>query len=515
MSDNETDALPEARTPFSDARGCKEWLGGLPLTNLPQAQSALLEGLKALNADDAFAAMERLKCLELARDKVAYVIGEQRGKKLGKSLPLTPNEANLWLMGRTLIDELDTAYRKVLKESASSPELSRLAALVTQRIVRCTGMQLLFHALVYRRFDASRWVRLNALYRQAAEAGLQQEHVKDSLESDETGSSVAEAYAQVVLLGAASLEEKSAAEIDFVEALVRQWVRKVKVIAVPAEGSGPPEDFAGVIDTASLSLSLRKRVHALRKDEPVEKLGLPEAGGEIDLLGILQRLHKSWCEPPSPRAAGHPSQEKKAGLVFGPGEIYFFLTGGKVFEQPDKKRELSAREKQDIEVFGRVREQTQSKMMSAHNYTVEPWEIAEEMPGAWRLVRPASSTRGIAIGKLVAMRVGAAAPFFVGMVSSIEQEPDGRMLVTATLFPGKPEPVAVRAADARNRSSAKWSEGFRLPAMEKLKVPETLVLPAGMAQRGRGIETWVGEPKESTVYEIVVHGSDFDQITMF
>src|SRR5690606_27761527 len=108
----------------------------------------------------------------------------------------------------------------------------------------------------------------------------------------------------------------------------------------------------------------------------------------------------------------------------------------------------------------------------------EPWAVVDEMRGAWRLQRPASSTRSIAIGKLVAMRIGDGGPFFLGMVSALVQETDGRIIATVTLFPGKPEAVAVRAGDARNRANAKWSEGFRLPEMEKLKVPETLVLPA-------------------------------------
>ena len=30
---------PPATLAFADARGCKEWLGALPLTNIPQAQS--------------------------------------------------------------------------------------------------------------------------------------------------------------------------------------------------------------------------------------------------------------------------------------------------------------------------------------------------------------------------------------------------------------------------------------------------------------------------------------------
>jgi hypothetical protein len=113
------------------------------------------------------------------------------------------------------------------------------------------------------------------------------------------------------------------------------------------------------------------------------------------------------------------------------------------------------------------------------------------------------------------MRVGDTGPFFLGMLSALVQETDGRIVATVTLFPGKPEPVAVRAGDARNRASAKWSEAFRLPELAKLKVPMSFVVPSGLAQRGRGIDIWTDGAKESTVYEIVEHGADFDRITIF
>ncbi len=204
-------------------------------------------------------------------------------------------------------------------------------------------------------------------------------------------------------------------------------------------------------------------------------------------------------------------------MVFGLGDIHFYLTGGKVFEQPDKKRELSSREKQDIEVFGRVTERTQSMMMTEHKFgAVESWGVIDEMLGAWRLQRPATASRGVSIGKVVAMRVGDTGPFFLGMLRALVQETDGRIIATVTLFPGKPEAVAVRAADARNRANAKWSEAFRLPELAKIKVPMTFVVPGGLAQRGRGIDIWTdGAAKESTVYEILERGGDFDRITTF
>jgi cyclic-di-GMP-binding protein len=402
-------------------------------------------------------------------------------------------------------------------------------------VIRYLGAQMLFHAIVYRRFDPQLWVRLHKQYREAAEAGIAQERVKDSLEGEDAASSVEEAYAQVVMLQAAYLSELGASEMDFTEALLRQWVRRVRVgetapegsthaLAVDLErdiGARPPAQVeAGpnrrILDTSPVSMSLRKRIHAIKGDEDPATLGLPPQYTEVDSLHMMQRLHKLWCDGAPPRPTARVPEEKTAGMVFGLGDIHFYVTGGKVFEQPDKKRELSAREKQDIEVFGRVTERTQSMMMTEHKFgAVESWTVIDEMLGAWRLQRPATASRGVSIGKVVAMRVGDTGPFFLGMLSALVQETDGRIVATVTLFPGKPEPVAVRAGDARNRANAKWSEAFRLPELAKLKVPMSFVVPSGLAQRGRGIDIWTDGAKESTVYEIVEHGADFDRITIF
>jgi hypothetical protein len=149
------------------------------------------------------------------------------------------------------------------------------------------------------------------------------------------------------------------------------------------------------------------------------------------------------------------------------------------------------------------------------NYTVEKWGVVDEMLGAWRLLRPANAAKGVTIGRVVAMRLGDTAPFFLGMVSALAQETDGKVIITVTLFPGRPEPMAVRAGDARLRATAQWVQGFRLPALERLKIPESLVVPGGMASRGRGIEVWDKGAKEKTVEEVLEHGSDFDRITVF
>jgi cyclic-di-GMP-binding protein len=523
--------------PYADARGCKEWLGSLPLTNIPQAQALVLESLRALNGAE-MDGLARLKCMELLRDKVAFLQGEQRVRYFGKTLPLSANDSAAWSTGRTLLDEMESGYRRCLAASRTEGgEIATHGALVTQRIVRFVGAQMWFHAIVYRRFDPRLWLRLHEELAAAERAGIVAEAVKDSMEGEDGSSSIHEAYAQVVLQQAAYLSELTAPQMDFVEALLRAWARRVPLR--PAGGEPPASGMHAlavdlerdigarplthaearashrVLDTEQLSRSLRKRIHALQNDEDPATLGLPPLGSAAEMLALLKRLHRLWCEGAPPRPPAKVPAEPTVGLAFGLTEIGFFVTGGKVFEQPDRKREMTRQEKQDIEVFGRVTERTQTMMLSEHNFTVESWGVVDEMMGAWRLQRPPTASKGVGIGRLVAMRVGAAGQFFLGMLSALSQETDGRLVVTVTLFPGKPESIPVRAADARNRANPQWSQGFRLPALERINIPQSLVVPSGVAARGRGIEVWADGPRESTVYEILERGTDFDRITVF
>ncbi|HEX7559156.1 MAG TPA: hypothetical protein VF386_08150, partial [Usitatibacter sp.] len=183
---------------YSDGRGCKEWLNALPLTNIPQAQSLVLESLSALNAADVDD-LERLKCLELMRDKIAFLQGEQRSRYFGKSLPLSVNDSNAWATGRTLLEEMETGYRHCLAAAEAGGGLAGHKALIAQRMARYIGTQMMFHAIVYRRFDPQLWTRLHRAYLDADHGGYAAERVKDSLEGDGGLSSVAETYVQIVL----------------------------------------------------------------------------------------------------------------------------------------------------------------------------------------------------------------------------------------------------------------------------------------------------------------------------
>ena len=133
-----------------------------------------------------------------------------------------------------------------------------------------------------------------------------------------------------------------------------------------------------------------------------------------------------------------------------------------------------------------------------------------------RLLRPANSGRGVAIGNLVGIKLGKQEAFFLGVVCELVEELDSSICATIAILPGKPEATTVRAADTRSRSPS-YVQGFRLPPMEALKIPETLVIPSGFAQRGGSIDIFHvehGSPKVVKVAEFVERGLDFDRVTI-
>lgn len=518
---------------FGDARACRAWLNDLAVSNPAQAQETLLDALRVFNRAE-FDPLERLKCLEQLRERNAFMLSELRARHFSKALPLSPADSAAWSAALNVLEEMEAGYRRCLAEGA----LDAHAALVSQRIVRYLGAQMLHHATVYRPIDGPLWSRLHQQYAVAEKAGIAAERVKDSLES-EAGSSVMEAYARAVLLQAAGLHEMTPPQVAFAEAILRQWMRKVQVLErAPAEaamavcpivvdlaqraGAEPALRDAlsatqRVIDTDSLSRSIRRRLRALAAGEDVGTLGLPTEVNAVDPVQALQRLARRWSEPAARAPAASAPTSATVGVVHGIGDVHFFLSGGKPFEQPDKERELSHQEKEDIAVFGRVTERTQSFMAGAgrthsasavpHTFTVEPWDVIEETVDSVRIRRRAAATRPVTVGRLVALRRGDSGPLMVGSVRALVNEPEGLVMTVAT-FPGRPEPAAVRGANPT------WFAGLLLPAIEKLGVPRSLIAPPGVAFRGRPIFLWDETATPAKVLDLLERGADFDRITL-
>ncbi|MDX2218954.1 MAG: hypothetical protein SF172_08035 [Burkholderiales bacterium] len=523
--------------PFTDARSCKEWLKAIPLTNAGQAQRLMLEAVRNLNRAE-FVALERLTCLELMRDKVSFVQAEQRSRYAGKTVPLASADMAIWETSRQLVEEMEAGYRKCFElatrgDTSVEPHL----ALIIQRVMRYIGLQMLFAGMIYRRFDPGLWMRLHLQWIEAESRGLILSKVKDSVGSIDGVSSVAAAYVAILLAQLARTHEMGPRQMDFLDAILKRFAAKVIVglnpvaarpghllsvdlftnAGVSTDPSAREGDHIRFLDVTALSKSLRARVVKLQEGESPATLNLPTDWPVSEMLVLLRRLHKLWCEPVPLQPPGVVPSQTHATVCFGLEQFHYFLTGTP-FEQPGRKRELSRQELNDIAMFGKVSEQTMKSLYVEVKFSTESWGIIEETRGALKLMRPAGSAQGLAIGRLMGVRLSLQSPWMVATVSAILEESDGSYHATLSLSPGAPAAVAVRPADMRNRTGSQYVPALMLPAIAALNVEETVLIPPNLAPPGRGIDIALpgqAQGREITVHEVMDRGLDFERVTFF
>jgi hypothetical protein len=522
---------------FDDARTCKSWLKTIPLTNISQAQHNVLDALRIMNRGTEFAPVERLTSMELLRDKVAFLLGEQRARYSGRTIPLSSGDMAAWNVSRQLLVEMEAGYRRCWADAAREDEaLNAHAALIIQRIIRYIGLQMLIAGFIYRPFDQAQWMRLHLQWMEAENRGLAHKSVKDSIGAMDGYSSVQQAYVAVLLGQLANIHELTPRQIDFVDAVLKRFGHKVTIAReVPANAQGlncavdllanagcgfhplvAPAEHVRMLVLDELSKSLRRRIKKLGEGEEPGSMDLPADWGAADAREQLKRLHRLWCEGVVLRPPATVPDEQEAILSFGIPETHFFLYGD-MFEQPDIKREMTRQEIADIAMFGKVTVATTRSKYADFNYGSETWGIVDESRGHFRLLRPANSSRGVAVGRLVGIKIGKQGTFYLGVTRELLEETEGQILVTVAMLPGKPEATAVRAAESRGRGGPNYVQGFRLPPNESLKVPEMLVLPSGLAKRGGRVDIFHpghGSAKEVKVLDFVERGADFDRVTI-
>ena len=133
---------------FSDGASCREWLKTIPLTNVVQAQTALLDAIRYMNRIDMLP-IERLTCLEMLRDKVAFLLTEQRFRYIAKSIPLNTADNNAWKISTSLTEEMEAGYRRCGTDTlVSTDPLFTHAALIIQRCIRYIGLQMLMSSFL-------------------------------------------------------------------------------------------------------------------------------------------------------------------------------------------------------------------------------------------------------------------------------------------------------------------------------------------------------------------------------
>jgi hypothetical protein len=535
MKESAAFALPEidpaARPEFADGPSCKAWLENVPLANVSAAQHQLLVQLEELNRCAA-PARARLEALEAVREAVSFVQIEQAKRFTHRAQPMLPGEAALFEDTLELWEQMRLGYLRCLQEGGAV--LRPQAALVCQRALALCGLRMYHRYRAYRLVPGKDWRALHQLYARAEALGVADKAVKDYLNRDVYDTSPRTAYLRALLMGACNPNELGPRQLAFVAYLLERWADKVEIAKTPprdeeglpplvvdlegergAERGDPQGGELRFLNVRRLGKSLRNRVALLRRGESPARLALGEDCVQPSCEQLLVFLYRQWCQLRPLRSVERTRAVDVVQACTDIAAIHYYALG-RVFRAASDFKQLSARQRDEIETFGRIRthgDEEQEDYGAAREFLLEHWQLENESTQGLRMLRRASHPgRRMAHGQLVGVRPADAKTFQLGQVRWLTASDDGDLHCGVKLLPGVPVPVAVRALGV-NVAEERYAQAFLLAAVPALQAPATLVTAAGWFKPKRVVEVASEKPMRVRLLEVVERGIDFERVT--
>ena len=499
----ESSVDPSPSGAFLDAAGCARWLKTIPLIHAAAAHRQIATRLAALNAVD-LNPEDRLGILETLRQPVVYVQAETARGFIGRPLPLSDEARAAFVAVDTLWDQMARGYELCLQGLAGNVFASVTLAL--QRGLDCVARRMLDHHLAHVKVAPPVYASLHRLYRLAEKLQRAAEKVPDPLFQGAEATTCTRTWVRALLLDFASPRDKRPRQILLVNRLLERWAPKVVVLSQPGELKQPPlyvsldandglartpaEGALRVFDTASLAVSVGKRVVALRKGMAPAEMGLPEECVQPGCETLLVGLYRQWCEGDPRRAHVRTDVDTEVEVSLGIGSSHYYLSG-QPFVSPDNPPTL------DGEAY-RLR-----RGVNAH-----PWRLKDESAGGVGLLRPGSRTEPVSLDldQLMLVRRPHGQPLLC-TVQWMQEVDDGDITLGGQLIGVTPVPVA-----ARIDPGAGWEPALHVPPC--LGKEASLILPPGGASPGRVVEIYTGVIERWRQGELIARGADFERVAL-
>ncbi|MBI5438862.1 MAG: hypothetical protein HY936_07955 [Nitrosomonadales bacterium] len=517
---------------FKDAESCSRWLGQLQLTNLQLAHSLLLTQIGELNRYP-MRGLERLGTLELLRETVGYVQDDYAKKLSGKPLPLNESELMVFVAIAQLWQAMISGYRRCLQAFiAGDKQLEQHGALLCQRCLLYSGLEIFEHLLTGYEFDARLWHQLHELYAFAEQHGWQASEVADLLNIKYPHSNCRSIYIKILLACYARPAELSRSQLQLLDKWLTQWSSALTVernyttskgdalpLAVDlgsTSGLRPakqitPGDSIRYLAMVPLSKLLRVKTILLQQGQTPQQIGLCEHCNSHDCIELLTFLHQGLCENISTRFAERHPVARHAQLCCKPEGIYAHLSG-KLFKQPRVNTALSSTARKQIETFGRVLQDAPGS--NEVGTPLEKWQFENESILGARLTRDDPYGERLNRNQLAGLRPCDSETFILCITAWVNITLTGQLQIGLRYLPGSPEAVDIRATSLNAAVSDKYVPAFLLPAVAALKIPASLVVPRGWFHPGRVVEIkhQNAEKLNAKLSLSIEHGLDYERV---
>ena len=525
---------------FLSAADCANWLVRAPLANVSLAQPILLRQLTLLH-HYALPPDDRLAILEALRHPVCTVQEDAAKTFAGRPLPFAPAEQAALDRSLELWQMLAQGYLRCFAAlcDAETDHGDAMSALLAQRTLAafadwqvdlCRGEQLP---------DASYWKKLHQVFSAAETLGIATVPAIDTTRHGSAQTSALAAYAECHLLSTASPYELPARHLTWIARWARRWGAKLDLLKAPPEDirnravplwvdldSAHPANRAPQaggngrwLETTELRKSLRARIALLEKGRSPAELQLGDDVTQPAAGQLLQRVLQRWCAGGAQRREDRHAASGACRAVAGFEAVHFQLSGRQAFRAPSRDDSTLRREREEFETFGDRRHSTAGDAEADDSHienwlVMDDWRVLNESAAGLCIARPLREGVRIGAGMLIVVKVGSSLRFALASVRWALRGADDMLHAGIQLFPGEACPVAVRAMD--EGENGVWRQGILLPEIPALKVPASLVVPAGTFRLDRRVEVMADyKTRVVKLFRVLDRGIDFERCNLY
>jgi hypothetical protein len=524
-----------ANPAFKDATACAQWLGQLQLTNLHQAHGVLRMQLDELNRYP-MRGLERLHTLELLRETVSSIQADYARKLVAKKLPLNNDEFTIFVAIVGLWQGMVTGYQRCLQACmAGDAQLAAQGALLCQRCLLYSGLQIFEHMRTDYEFDGKLWRQLHQLYAFCEEQDWQLKEVSDDLNGDKRTTSCNATYTKTLLACHAHRADLSRHQLQLLDRWLTLWSPTVAVerryiaskgdapsLTVDLDSASglqlaqlpPPSDRLRYLVMVPLSKLMRVKTILLEQGQSPQQLELGGGCNSAECVTFLNYLHQCWCERHDDRTAERRSTIQQAQVCYGMDSCFAYIAN-KPFKQPSRDAAIDTLSRKQIAAFGRVLSDTNHHDLAVMGLVLETWQIEDESIRGARLLREENIGMRLGPNQLIAVRPTNANAFMVGTVSWVKVTQTGQLHTGVRYLPGLPQAIAMKATGVNLTVSDKYVAALLLPAVPALKTPSSLIAPRDWFKPGRVVEiVQLDKKKLHLKMELSIEkGSDYERIS--
>jgi hypothetical protein len=524
-----------AQPAFKDAASCTQWLSQLQLTNLNLAHGTLRKQLDELNSCP-IKGSDRLQTLEVLRETIAVVQNDFAKKLIGKKLPLADDEFLLLLSLSSLWQSMLNGYLRCLQSAEMGDKaLAAQTALLCQRCVQYSSLQIGDFLRAGCEPDGKTWQQLHSLYAHIESLDLQNEAVRDERFYAGHPITCRTLYAKTLLMHRARLLGLSRNHWHIAERWLSLWGDAITIEprCSISKDDAPPlgVDLAGThalfrarpdlaatsmryLAMVPLSKLIRVKTILLQQGQTPQQVDLGSELSSKEGVTLLNQLHACWCEARPDSMADTPREASIIHLCVGVEHIY-----AQIAHKPFKPVKDTAKASQDaqhqIETFGRVLDDTGQHAYKELGFVPEEWLVEEDSLIRAHLLRKTSVGERLANQQLVSVFTPNSTAHKLGFTTLVNVTRTGHLYIGLRYLPGQPQAVIVRGnADSELLQSGS-AAALLLPAIEKLNIPASLVLPRDWFKTGRTLEMMLADlGKQSVTLGFSVEkGSDFERVS--